>query len=73
MDKGHALNVLEGPLSTVRYVMELLARDPDNPPLAAGEIVSTGTLTRALSVRPGETWATKLTGIALEDTRLRFE
>jgi len=73
MDKGHALNVLEGPLSTIRYLMDLLARDPDNPPLAAGEIVSTGTLTRALPVKPGETWTTKLKGIPLEDARLRFE
>jgi 2-oxo-3-hexenedioate decarboxylase len=73
MDKGHALNVLEGPVSTLRYLMDLLARDPDNPPLAAGEIVSTGTLTRALPVRPGETWTTKLKGIALEDASLRFE
>ena len=73
MDKGHALNVLEGPLSTIRYLMDLLARDGDNPPLAAGEIVSTGPLTRALPVRPGETWTTKLTGIALEGASLRFE
>ena len=73
MDKGHALNVLEGPLSTICYVMDLLARDPDNPPLAAGEIVSTGTLTRALPVKPGETWTTKLNGIALEGASLRFE
>ena len=41
--------------------------------LAAGEIVSTGTLTRALPVKPGETWTTKLTGIALEGASLRFE
>jgi 2-oxo-3-hexenedioate decarboxylase len=73
MDKGHALNVLEGPLSTIRYLMDLLARDGDNPPLAADEIVSTGTLTRALPVKPGETWTTKLTGIALEGASLRFE
>ena len=73
MDKGHALNVLEGPLSTIRYLMDLLARDPDNPPLAAGEIISTGTLTRALPVKPGETWTTKLKGIALEGVTLRFE
>jgi 2-keto-4-pentenoate hydratase len=72
MDKGHALNVLEGPLSTIRYVMNLLARDPDNPPLKAGEIVSTGTLTRALPVKPGETWTTALRGIALENATLRF-
>jgi 2-oxo-3-hexenedioate decarboxylase len=50
MDKGHALNVLEGPLSTIRYVVDLLTRDLDNPPLAAGEIISTGTVTRALPV-----------------------
>jgi len=72
MDKGQALNVLEGPLSTIRYVMELLARDPDNPPLKAGEIISTGTLTRALPVNPGEIWTTKLKGIALESATLRF-
>jgi 2-oxo-3-hexenedioate decarboxylase len=73
MDNGHALNVLEGPLSTIRYLMDLLARDGDNPPLATGEIISTGTLTRALPVKPGELWTTKLTGIALEDASLRFE
>ena len=73
VDKGHALNVLEGPLSTIRYVMDLLARDTANPRLAAGEIVSTGTLTRALPVKPGETWTTALKGIALEGGSLRFE
>ena len=72
MDKGHALNVLEGPLSTIRYVMDLLAQDPDNPALAAGEIISTGTLTRALPVKPGETWTTKLKGIVLEGASLKF-
>ena len=72
MDRGRALNVLEGPLSTIRYVMDLLARDTVNPPLAAGEIISTGTLTRALPVKPGETWTTDLTGIALEGATLTF-
>ena len=72
MDMGHALNVLEGPLSTIRYLIDLLARDPDSPPLAAGEIISTGTLTRALPVKPGETWTTRLKGIALENATLQF-
>jgi 2-oxo-3-hexenedioate decarboxylase len=72
LDKGHALNVLEGPLSTIRYVMDLLARDPDNPPLAAGEIISTGTLTRALPVKAGESWTTRLKGIALQDAGIHF-
>jgi 2-oxo-3-hexenedioate decarboxylase len=72
MDRGHAQNVLDGPLSTIRHMMDLLSRDPHNPALSAGEIVSTGTLTRALPVNPGETWTTRLTGIALEGISLHF-
>ena len=72
MDRGHASNVLGGPLSAVRHLVELLSHDPDNPPLGAGEIVSTGTLTRALPVKAGETWTTKLKGIELDDISLSF-
>jgi 2-oxo-3-hexenedioate decarboxylase len=72
MERGHGSNVLEGPLSAMRYIVDLLARDPDNPPLAASEIISTGTLTRALPVKAGETWTTKLKGIDLEGVSLRF-
>ena len=73
MERGYGSNVLEGPLSAVRYLVELLARDPDNPPLAAGEIISTGTLTRAFPVKAGETWTTTLKGINLEGVSLLFE
>jgi 2-oxo-3-hexenedioate decarboxylase len=72
MDRGHASNVLDGPLSAVRHLVELLSRDPDNPPLAAGEIVASGTLTRALPVKTGETWTTKLKGIGLGGISLQF-
>jgi len=72
MDRGRGSNVLEGPLSVIRHVTGLLESDPDNPPLAAGELVATGTLTRALPVKAGETWTTKLNGIALEGIGLRF-
>ena len=72
MDRGHASNVLGGPLSAVRHLVELLSCDPNDPPLAAGEIVATGTLTRALPVKAGETWTTKLKGIGLEGISLRF-
>lgn len=72
MDRGHASNVLGGPLSAVRHLVQLLSCDPSNPPLAAGAIVSTGTLTRALPVKAGETWTTKFKGIGLEGISLRF-
>jgi len=72
MDRGRAANVLDGPVSTLRHVVAVLARDPVNPPLAAGEIVTTGTLTRALPIVPGETWTTALRGVALPALSVRF-
>ena len=47
-------------------------RDQVNPPLAAGEIVTTGTLTRALPVSAGETWTTQITGVGLDGICVRF-
>ena len=66
VDHGRALNLLGGPVSALRHLVDILARDQINPPLSAGEIVTTGTLTRALPVSAGETWTTGLTGIALD-------
>jgi 2-keto-4-pentenoate hydratase len=56
----------------LRYLVGLLASDPVNPPLAAGEIVSTGTLTKAMPVVSGETWTAAPAGIALDAIQLRF-
>lgn len=72
VDHGHGSNVLDGPLSALRHLVELLARDPHNPPLAAGEVVTTGTLTRAMPVAAGEVWTASPKGIALEPVTLRF-
>jgi len=73
IDRGRAENVLGGPLSALRHLVGLLASDPVNPPLGAGEIVSTGTLTKAMPVAPGETWSATPEGIGLEPIRLRFD
>ena len=72
IDRGSAENVLGGPLSALRHLAGLLASDPVNPPLAAGEIVSTGTLTKAMPVASGETWTALTKGIGLDPVRLRF-
>ena len=73
LDQGRASNVLGGPLSALRHLVEVLASDPVNSPLAAGEIVTTGTLTRAFPVAAGETWTTELTGVPLDGIAVRFE
>ena len=72
IDHGHAGNVLGGPVLALRHLVGLLATDPVNPPLAAGEIVSTGTLTKAMPVRSGEIWAAIPAGIALDAIQLRL-
>ena len=70
VDSGRAGNVLDGPLHALRHLAQALARDPRQPTLAAGEIVTTGTLTRAFPLRPGEVWTTRLAGIDLAGARL---
>ena len=40
-----------------------LTIQPEAPPLRAGEIISTGVLTDAHPVAPGEVWRTELTGL----------
>ena len=72
VDHGAAANVLDGPLLALRHLAETLAQDPHSPALAAGEIVTTGTLTRAFPVAAGEEWNTRLTGIPFEPARIRF-
>ena len=72
VDHGRAMNLLGGPVSALRHLVDILALDQVNPPLAAGEIVTTGTLTRALPVSAGETWTTGLTGVALDGICVRF-
>jgi 2-oxo-3-hexenedioate decarboxylase len=72
VDHGRATNVLGGPVSALRHLVNILARDQVNPPLAAGEIITTGTLTRALPLLDGQTWTTELTGVALDGICVRF-
>ena len=71
-DNACATNVLGGPVSALRHLVDVLARDQINPPLAAGEIVTTGTLTRALPASAGETWTTELTGVAIDGICVRL-
>ncbi|OPY92169.1 MAG: 2-hydroxyhexa-2,4-dienoate hydratase [Syntrophaceae bacterium PtaU1.Bin231] len=64
MARGQGAFVLGSPLLALRHLRDLL-RSQNGEPLAPGEIVTTGTLTAALPVRPGETWSVSLDGIDL--------
>jgi 2-oxo-3-hexenedioate decarboxylase len=63
VDRGVGANVLGSPLIALGYLVELLAKQPEAPALRAGEIVSTGVLTDAHPVAPGEVWRTEVTGL----------
>jgi 2-keto-4-pentenoate hydratase len=70
--EGTGANVLESPLLAFAHLAEGLARTPQFPAVEAGELVTTGTLTAALFVKPGETWSTSLTGIDLPGLAIAF-
>jgi len=72
IDRGKAVNVLGGPLSALRHLNDLLFSNPVGPRLAAGEIITTGTVTRAFPIAPGETWRTEILGLPLPPLTLRF-
>ena len=66
VERGDSANVLGGPLSALKHLAELLKGDRVNPNLSAREIVTTGTLTLAQAVEPGESWRTTTSGLPLE-------
>lgn len=73
VETGYARNVLRhGPLAALRQFVEVLERDPDHPAIAAGEIVTTGTLTNAYPIGAGEQWRTVVTGLPLADIQISF-
>ena len=68
-DRGVGANVLDSPLLALGHLVNLLKERP----LAAGEIVTTGVITDAHPVKPGETWSTRLTGLPLAGLSIEFE
>lgn len=72
VDRGSGSNALGSPLLALGHLVALLSAQPGAPPLAPGEIVTTGTLTDAHPVAPGETWRTEISGVALPGLKVQF-
>ncbi len=66
VDRGSGANVLGSPALALSHLAEVLAGQPAMPPLAAGEEVTTGTLTDAWPVAAGETWASDYGALGLQ-------
>jgi 2-oxo-3-hexenedioate decarboxylase len=72
MDRGVGANALGHPALALAFLGGILARQPQFDPLTAGELVTTGTLTAALPVAPGETWNTDYGDLPISGLAVRF-
>jgi 2-oxo-3-hexenedioate decarboxylase len=72
IDRGIGANVLDSPALALAHLVRVLAQQPQFAPLTAGEIVTTGTITDAWPVAPGETWSSDYGALGLPGLRLSF-
>jgi 2-oxo-3-hexenedioate decarboxylase len=72
IDTGVGANVLDSPALALAHLAGVLARQPRFPPLAVGELVTTGTITDAWPVAPGETWSSDYGALGLPGITLSF-
>lgn len=62
VDEGRGSNVLDGALHSIVHLLDVVGEDG----LAAGEIITTGTVTDAARAFPGQQFRVELDGIRLE-------
>jgi len=72
MDRGVGANALGHPATALVFLAEILSRQPQFEPLGAGEVITTGTLTAALPIRPGESWSSEYRGLPVTGIQLTF-
>ena len=72
VDRGVGENVLGSPLIALGHLVGVLAKQAGAERLRAGDLVTTGVITDAHPVAPGESWSTEITGLALPGLRVCF-
>jgi len=72
IDTGVGANVLDSPALALVHLVRVLAQQPQFPPLAAGEVITTGTITDAWPVVAGETWTSDYGALGLPGVTLAF-
>ncbi len=71
-DRGVGSNALGHPALALAFLADILATQPRFAPLAAGEVITTGTLTAALPIEPGETWTSEISGLPVAPLTVQF-
>ena len=71
-EEGTGANVLDGPVSAIRHLHKSLAGIKNQVLLSPGNIITTGTMTDAKPVLPGEKWVGKFEGIIDSELLVEF-
>ncbi len=70
VDRGVASVVLDGPLNALRLWVDAMAAQPQRWPILPGDVVTTGTITDAWPLVPGQRWQTRLSDPRLSGLNL---
>jgi 2-oxo-3-hexenedioate decarboxylase len=71
VERGDASVVLDGPLNALRLWVDAMARQQPRWTIAPGDCVTTGTMTDAWPLAPGQRWQTRLSDPRLAGLTLR--
>ena len=71
-EEGTGANVLDGPVSAIRYLHSGLSKIKNQDFLSAGDIITTGTMTDAKPIYPNEKWIAKFDGVVESELTLEF-
>jgi 2-oxo-3-hexenedioate decarboxylase len=72
-DRGLGANALDHPCLALAFLADIIARQRRFDAPATGEIITTGTLTAAFDIHPGETWSSSYEGLqGVQGLTLRF-
>jgi 2-oxo-3-hexenedioate decarboxylase len=72
VDRGIGSNALDSPALALAYLARVVADQPRQPQLVAGEVITTGTITDAWPVRPGENWTSDYGSLGLNGLTVSF-
>lgn len=73
IEEGGGKSVLRSPARCLGELAMAIARQPGAEPLAAGEIISSGTLAGSHPITASETWTAELSGVDSQDLTVRFQ
>ena len=71
-DQGVGSNALDHPALALAFLADIVASQAQFDPLAAGEIITTGTLTAAWPILAGETWISEISDLEFAPLTVEF-